>query len=262
MRQPFYRVDFAVADTDEVQRTLNRLYGYELDVTTKVLHRARINLFVTLMERLIERGVLKRFDSALDVGCSAGIYSKVLSDLGFRDVVGIDVDADALTAARASFGDSARFELRRAEDLDPEARFDLVLCTEVIEHTSDPVAVVARVTQAIAPGGLGVFSLPNALSLPYLAARAARRRRRIPLDPELRAHLDYPVYRTLRLLTRPGFHRVATSGTNLFLDPKVLRLVYGRRAFPHVNRLNFFLSRLWPLKYASQFFFVVLQREA
>lgn len=41
----------------------------------------------------------------------------------------------------------------RAEDYDGAGAFDLVLCTEVLEHTPDPAAVIACAHRALAPGG-------------------------------------------------------------------------------------------------------------
>lgn len=43
------------------------------------------------MEKLIEQKVIDSFDSALDIGCNSGAYSKIISDFGFRYVLGIDI---------------------------------------------------------------------------------------------------------------------------------------------------------------------------
>jgi 2-polyprenyl-3-methyl-5-hydroxy-6-metoxy-1,4-benzoquinol methylase len=257
----FSRVDFAVDDRDETQRELNALYGYEHDVTTKVMHRNRLNLFVLLVRRLAERRVLTRFETALDVGCSAGVYAVVLRELGFRSVLGIDADEAAIRVARERFCDKARFEVQRAEDLDPNGRFDFVLCTEVLEHTDDADAVARNVARAVAPGGIAVVSAPNALSWPFAAMRLAERLRGRPLDAELRRHLEYPSFRTRRLLEAAGLRRVATDGTNLLFDPKLLGALYGTTAFPLLNQVNSALARAWPLRYASQFFFVAFKRD-
>jgi hypothetical protein len=46
----FYRVDFRVRDEDPLQRTLNQLYGYETEYSTKILHRSRLNLFFLFLQ--------------------------------------------------------------------------------------------------------------------------------------------------------------------------------------------------------------------
>src|SRR5213083_142792 len=99
----FYRVDFRCDDRDPLQQKLDELYDYRHDVETRVLHRGRLNLFYLLMRELIERGVVTRLGSALDIGCNAGVYSTILSDYGFARVEGIDIDAEQVRRAIAAF---------------------------------------------------------------------------------------------------------------------------------------------------------------
>lgn len=249
----WYRASWAADDSEPVQATLNRLYSYEHDVTTKVLHRARLNLFVELLRDIPGRG------AALDVGCSAGAYAQILVDAGFAPVVGIDIDEEAIAAGKEQFP-GVEFRLQPAEELQEHDRYALALCTEVLEHTGDPRRVVDAIERALVPGGVAIFSLPNAFSLPYAHAALAARLRGRTLDPELRDHLRFPFYRTLRLLDRPGLTRVRTAGANVLLDPTLLVAVHGRRGFATLGAVNGRLARSWPLRYAAQFFFVVVRK--
>ena len=96
----YYRVSFRCDDRDPLQMELDRLYDYADDIETRVLHRLRLNLFFQLLRELIDRRVVTRFESALDVGCNAGVYSKILSDFGFRRVDGIDIDEGHIARAQ------------------------------------------------------------------------------------------------------------------------------------------------------------------
>lgn len=261
----FYRVDFAVDDRDPLQQELNRLYDYENDLHTKVLHRNRLNLFYLMMKGLIDRRVIRRFGTALDVGCNAGAYSRIISDYGFRSVVGIDIVPEMIAAAAAKFGASdperrLEFRLENAEEMDTSRLYDFVLCTEVIEHTQQPGRVIENIQSVLAPQGVAVISMPNSISLPMLLDYLSSRIRGRPLDPVFVDHLRYPFYRSLRLFEDRRFRRVATDGTNLVLDTVLLRTFYGTAVFPALNAVNFRLSRLWPLKYVTQFFFMALVR--
>lgn len=261
----FYRVDFSVRDDDPLQRTLNQLYGYKSELSTKVLHRSRLNLFFLLLQDLLRRGLVKPGGSAIDIGCNAGAYAKIISDLGFEPVTGVDLSADFITRATTRFGPDPEidFHVENAEELRGERLFDLILCTEVIEHTAHPELVVATIKRLLTPGGVAVVSLPNRLSLPYglqLLSYAARRKQ---MGGDLRAHLRFPFYRTIALFDDPPRTRVvATTATNLFFESASIKLLYHTPLFPMANWLNFQLSRRWPLKYVSQFFFVVVKREA
>jgi 2-polyprenyl-3-methyl-5-hydroxy-6-metoxy-1,4-benzoquinol methylase len=255
----FYSVDFSVDDSGEVQRKLNDLYRYRDDVATKVLHRTRLNLFYTLVGDLIDRGVVNRFETAVDVGCNAGAYCRMLGDFGFRSVSGFDIESEYVERARTAFaGPGIDFSVGRAEELG--GAYDFILCTEVIEHTDEPLQVVASIKRALNPGGVAVLSVPNRISLPYLGKWAVYKLRRWQVSEDMAAHLSFPFYRTLRLFNDDGVRVIATDGANLIFNNPVLKLLYPTPLFGPLNRLNFRLARRWPLKYFSQFFYVVLQR--
>jgi SAM-dependent methyltransferase len=255
----FYRVDFAVDDGDELQRTLNDLYGYGDDPATRVLHRCRLNLFYLMMKDLIAGGVIRQFGSAIDVGCNAGGYSKMLSDFGFEKVEGFDVGQEYVARAQAAFGSpTVSFAVGRAEDL--AGSYDFVLCTEVIEHTDEPLRVVENLKRALKPGGVAIVSMPNGLSLPYFTKLVLYKLLRRPISEDMAAHLSFPSYRALKLFEGDGVRVLRSDGTNLFFNTPLLKLLHRGRTFTALNELNFRLARLWPLKYFSQFFFVVLTR--
>lgn len=263
----FYTVDFECDDRDPLQAELNRICDYEHDVETKVLHRERMNLFHLLVQDLVRRRIVTRFDSALDIGCNTGIYSQMLADFGFRHVVGVDIVPDMIGRANRTFGvqgpeRSIEFHVANAEQLPTDRKYDLVLCTEVIEHTANPGAVVANIKRSVAPGGVAVVTLPNAWSLPYLVARVAYAIKRPPRNAEFEDHLKYPFPRSLRLLSGDGLRLARTDGANLLLETHLLRAWYGKPGFGAFNHAQFALGRLWPLKYFTQFFFMVLVPEA
>jgi SAM-dependent methyltransferase len=263
----FYRVDFRCDGRDPLQRMLDDLYDYAGDPETRVLHRVRLNLFYRLLEELITDRVVTGFDAALDIGCNAGAYSKILSDFGFRRVEGIDIDAAQIARADAAFAVATpqrtiEFRVADAEALDRTPRYDFVLCTEVIEHTARPGRVVENLASALLPGGIAVVTLPNAFSLPYAAARAAYRLRRKPRDPVFEDHLKYPFWRALALFRPHGLEVVRTAGANLWLDGRVIRMLSGTPLLAAASRTQFPLARRWPFKYTAMFFCMVLRRPA
>jgi SAM-dependent methyltransferase len=97
---------------------------------------------------------------ALDVGCAAGYWLRVLAERGW-DVTGVEPSAEiaaharhALGAARVHEGDlaSARFEA---------GRFDLVTLWDVVEHVPDPVALLREAARVLSPGGVLVLETQN-----------------------------------------------------------------------------------------------------
>jgi len=260
-----YEVDFRCDENDQIQRLLDDLYSYGTNPITKVLHRNRINLFYLLIKGLIEEQVVQRFDSAIDIGCNAGFYAKLISDLGFKDVLGIDIVDQYISKANSTFSFLSRsktltYELLSAEEIPTSRRYDLVLCTEVIEHTHDPQKVADNIASILNVGGIAIVSLPNAWSLPFLASRLKSFLTRKEFDEAIKAHVKYPFWKILRLFGFKHMEVITITGQNLFFVGPEFRFLYGRKGFRFINQLNFYLSQLWPFKFFAQSFWIVLKR--
>ncbi len=107
-----------------------------------------------LFGRLVGGGARERFigdylrprpgDRVLDLGCGPG---DLLADLPPCDYVGVDLDPDYITAARAKYGARGTFRCEPAEavaEYEP-ASFDLVVMTGLLHHLDDAqLAVVGR----------------------------------------------------------------------------------------------------------------------
>jgi SAM-dependent methyltransferase len=129
----------------------NRLYeslcGHP-PVDVRPLHRQWL-VYVDLHRDL--RELLSRLEGrVLDVGCGEQPYRPWLPPGG--DYVGIDVDERPGTV---------RIHPGERWPLD-DASFDAVLCTQVLEHDSDPDHTLAEIERVLRPGGTAVISVPFA----------------------------------------------------------------------------------------------------
>ena len=105
---------------------------------------------------------LVRGRSVLDAGCGVGYGSALLARAGAADVVGIDLSAQAVEAARPGAPDNAAFLVGDVHELSFEAgRFDVVVCFEVIEHVDRQDAAIAELARVLAPDGVLAISSPN-----------------------------------------------------------------------------------------------------
>ena len=124
----------------------------------------------------------------LDVGCGSGQMVKLAGQLGW-DAMGLEMDPLAVKTARQS---GLNIQQGTSEQLvNYEGQFDAILCSHVLEHVHDPLAMLGQLKRALRPGGLLLMTLPNALSAlrhhfgPDWRGLEAPRHLAIPSEPRL-----------------------------------------------------------------------------
>jgi 2-polyprenyl-3-methyl-5-hydroxy-6-metoxy-1,4-benzoquinol methylase len=109
--------------------------------------------------------------NVLDAGCGTGYGSLILVEAGARHVLGVDIDPLSIAFARRRFATSTLgFERADCQDLTfPQARFDLVFASNVLEHLERPERFVATAFNSLRPGGLALFAVPPITSVAMAA---------------------------------------------------------------------------------------------
>src|SRR5258708_34329040 len=101
-----------------------------------------------LFSREIRRLSLSQSSPALDVGTSTGANLRVLRDLGFQSIQGLDVSDDAIRYCRIKGlgtvpqGDACTMPFE-------DASFDLGLATEIIEHVKDDQRALREIERVL-----------------------------------------------------------------------------------------------------------------
>ena len=151
----------------------------------------------------------------LDLGCRYGALTR--SYLAGNDVVGVDVDRDALAEA-AKLG----IETHWANVDEPlpfaDESFDAVVAGELLEHVRDPQQLVAEARRLLRPGGTFVASVPNAFRLKNRLRFLLGRK---PEDDPTHLHMFSPaeVGALLRGFRDPQLHFIA--GRLVRLHPRL-----------------------------------------
>jgi len=163
---------------------------------------------------------------ALDAGAGTGRFSKALSDRGAR-LVSLDVGEKLLERVRVKC--AAETVVGSVLDLPfPAGAFDLVLSTEVIEHTTDPRRAVAELARVVAPGGRLVLTVPNRLWRPAILLANA-----LHLRP-YEGYENWVGYRELRAwVEAAGLVVERQEGFNL-----LPHTVFCKPAFDFLDRLH------------------------
>jgi len=99
----------------------------------------------------------------LDVGCGAGALGKLLKEeRGVEEVCGVEFIEEAYERAGKVLD---RVLLGNIEEMAlpwDDGHFDCIICADVLEHLTDPSAVLAKLSRVLAPQGIIVISIPNA----------------------------------------------------------------------------------------------------
>lgn len=101
----------------------------------------------------------------LDIGCGAGTVDFYLASQGHK-VLGLDISERAVktcgeTAQALNLKDELNFEKLNFPDERPSGVFDLVICSEILEHLKDDKKAVEAIFNLLRPGGVVIVSAPS-----------------------------------------------------------------------------------------------------
>jgi SAM-dependent methyltransferase len=98
----------------------------------------------------------------LDLGCRTGALTRAYAS--GNEVVGVDVDRDALDAAATLGIKTVWADVEEPLPFD-DAAFDVVVAAELLEHLRRPDLLMTEISRVLRPGGSIAGSLPNAYRL-------------------------------------------------------------------------------------------------
>jgi SAM-dependent methyltransferase len=175
--------------------------------------RKRLHAAAAILEARAPRTVL-------DVGCGSGQLLTVPLAQNFRniEITGLDEDAASIDWARSE-NPPGNLCFVLPEKLSADARFDLIIASEVIEHVENPAEFLIWMRSRLTPGGVVFLTLPNGFG-PYemvtflyqLAGRVGMRRQRRPAQGAMTdtlaasPHINFFSFRVIRrVIAQAGF---------------------------------------------------------
>jgi 2-polyprenyl-3-methyl-5-hydroxy-6-metoxy-1,4-benzoquinol methylase len=193
----------------------------------------RTRLRIAIVEKFLERtgGTL------LDVGCGRGAAAANFAELGFN-VAAVDISPLAVRWTELQHPTIKAAVL----DLETEplkGTYDTILCLEMLQQVRDPVAVLSRLRDALAPGGALIVSLPNEF---HLVRRLAILAGRVNFGGIEDTHIKlYTPAEHRRLFDSCGL-KVERAGSQSIVPPRWLH------GWPH--RVGNTLAGVWPNLFA------------
>ena len=192
----------------------------------------------------------------LDIGCGRG---GVLEQLGNIVQFPIGIDPDWLSLAEHRLSDLPR-AVATADQIPLKSEsVDIVLCSWVLEHLSDPQHTFGEIARVLKPGGAFCFITPNKNSPVAWLNRVARPFQHflVPFFYEREESDTFPVlYRANSHLAIKKFSR--DTGFTIFRLHQIKDPTY--LAFhPVLFRLNVFVTNLLPRRLAEHYVGVLIK---
>lgn len=137
-----------------------------------------------LFASLIRKAAIAPDATVVDIGTGTGANLRLLKQMGFAKVAGIDPSEDAAHwCAEKGLGQVQAGDIRALPLAD--ASVDLLLATDVIEHVDDDKRAVAEIRRVLRPGGTALITVPAFPSLWGLQDIKSHHYRRYRMTPFL-----------------------------------------------------------------------------
>jgi 2-polyprenyl-3-methyl-5-hydroxy-6-metoxy-1,4-benzoquinol methylase len=227
----------------------NLHYG---DVDSDKYMRMRSEAFAKMISDKIKPGT-----TVLEIGC----YTASLLDFLPKgvDYYGADFDEEALKIARSKGAKVNKMDFN-GQDIGFNMKFDIVVCTEVLEHVLDPHKLIQKIGNLVKSDGYVLLSLPNENTIFHRLMSACG----IGIDMcafELYKHLHLPTIRQSRDFVSKYFKIVKTD---YHINPSAK----GSRA-EKIGKLLmllpdpfwYFLARLFPGLFARGVIFLCVPKD-
>jgi ubiquinone/menaquinone biosynthesis C-methylase UbiE len=122
-------------------------------------------------KELIKQYMNRDYITALDIGCGGGIYSKALSQMGVRNVIGMDFSESNLDGARENCESFSNIKFIQGDALNTglsDNYVDLILERALIHHIKDLNSCFLEASRIIKPDGMFIIQdrTPNDCLLP------------------------------------------------------------------------------------------------
>ncbi len=195
------------------------------------------DLRTRLRTAIVEKFLQGISGSLLDVGCGRGAVAAHFAELGFN-VTAVDISPLAVRWTELQHP-TIKAALLDLETEPLHGTFETILCLEMLQQVRDPVAVLTKLRDALAPGGSLIISLPNEF---HLARRLSILAGRIDFGGIEDTHIK---------LYTPAEHRRLFAQCGLMVTRACSQsIVPARWVFGLPHRLGNCLAGCWPSLFA------------
>jgi SAM-dependent methyltransferase len=158
----------------------------------------------------------------LDIGCGTGEILTVPLARAFPEIkfVGVDDDTTSIEFGRKKNIEVENLTFLYLDELDPAAKFEMIIASEVIEHVEQPEEFLSRLKGHLEPDGQIIITLPNGYG-PF----------------EATAFLEALLF--LSGFNAPAIHRFFIERGRKIEDKNETPAKYSLAVSPHINFFSY-----------------------
>jgi SAM-dependent methyltransferase len=205
-----------------------------------------------LFAMLIRQARIPANATVVDIGTGTGANLRLLRDMGFTHVTGIDPSSQAARwCAEKGLGTVERGDIRALPLQDGSV--DLVLATDVAEHVEEDRKAFSEICRVLRPGGVALITVPAFPSLWGLQDERSHHYRRYRMTPfvrlldraglqvERKFHFNYllfvPIYLARLMIKVFGVQLNSENELNSPLLNRALKAIFtfDIRTAPYLN---------------------------
>lgn len=180
----------------------------------------------------------------LDIGCGVGTIDFYLAKKG-ATVLGVDISQNGISIAKENasilgFKNKIKYKVLDFQKQSIQGKYDLVICSEVLEHIKDDKQAVKKINRLLKKGAIVIASSPS-INAPLFRLGLLKK-----FDKEVGHLRRYTIRSFIKLFTDAEFKVMETKKTEGIL-----------RNFLFTNSFGGFLLRIlnkWPFSEIVTFF--------
>jgi SAM-dependent methyltransferase len=113
-----------------------------------------------IIKKLLSKFDIPKDASIFDSGCGSGNQLSILLQAGYTDVSGSDFSMEAVKLSQEKgFDNTFQADLTQPEDFKGNT-YDVVICSEVLEHIEDDQKAIQTLYNLLNPGGTLIVTVP------------------------------------------------------------------------------------------------------
>ena len=193
------------------------------------IYDQRFLFFYKIIKREISR---KGRMTLLDYGCGDGYWSLVFSRFLLCEVTGVDYNPLRLERCRKIMPNIKFTEANLAEPNEQLGKYDIVFCSQVIEHIKDDVSFLKGIRNHLKEDGVLILGTPNEGSLPHrfrnYIAKVKTDHVHFYKEKEIKSKIEeagFAIKDIYREVFFPGFDKIYYKLTSTNFGFKVLELL-------------------------------------